>query len=129
LLRGDQKLTKRVAVLERPKDAEQILSIVNTDSKLVSKLGILVLELDEKVTPLLPSLRRLSGVVVAGMVAEPAGHSDAFLPADVIYAVNDKRVANIAELESALQSADRGASVAVQIERMGQLQFLVIEIQ
>jgi serine protease Do len=129
LLRGKDKLTKKVAVLERPGDTEQILSIVNRDSNLVSKLGVLVLDVDEKVSPLLPPLRRLSGVVIAGVVADPAGHSDAFHPADVIYAVNDKKVANLDELETVLRSAERGELVAVQVERMGQLQFLVIEIQ
>jgi len=129
LLRGNEKLTKRVAVLERPRDSEQILSIVNSDSNLVSKLGVLVLNVDEKVTPLLPPLRRLSGVVVAGVVSDPAGHSDSFRSADVIYAVNDKKVGNRTELEAALRPAERGESVAVQVERMGQLQFLVIEIQ
>lgn len=128
LLRGNAKLTKQVAVLERVRDSEQILSIVNNDSHLVSKLGVLVLNVDEKVTPLLPPLRRLSGVVVAGVMADPAGQADAFQSADVIYAVNDKKTSNLAELEAALQSAQGGESIAVQIERMGQLQFLVIEI-
>jgi serine protease Do len=129
LLRGSEKLTKQVAVLERPRDTEQILSIVNTDGKLIAKLGVVGLDLDEKVTPLLPSLRRLSGVVVAGVTADPAGYWDAFYPADVIYAVNDRKVGNLAELEAALGSAERGDSVAVQVERAGQLQFLVIEVQ
>jgi S1-C subfamily serine protease len=129
LLRGNEKLAKQVAVLERLRDSEQILSIVNNDSHLVSKLGVLVLDVDEKVTPLLPPLRRLSGVVVAGVAAESPGQDDAFYSADVIYAVNDKKVGNLAELETALQPAERGESIAVQIERMGQLQFLIVEIQ
>ena len=129
LLRGGVKLTKQVAVLERPKDAEQFLSIANNDSRLVSKLGVLVLDVDEKVTPLLPPLRRLSGVVVAGVVADAAGTTDALYPADVIYAVNDKKVNSRAELEAALQSIERGESIALQIERTGQLQFVVVEVQ
>ena len=128
LLRGNTKITKQVAVLERVRDAEQILSVVNNDSHLVSKLGVLVLDLDEKVTPLLPPLRRLSGVVVAGVV-DPAGQTDAFDSSDVIYAVNDKKVGNLAELEAALQPTAPGESIAVQVERAGQLQFLVVEVQ
>lgn len=129
LLRGNQKVTRQVAVLERPRDTEQILSIVNNDSTLIAKLGILGLDLNEKVTPLLPSLRRLSGVVVAGVVADPAGRSDAFYQADVIYTVNDTKVASMSDLESALRDIKRGESAAVQIERAGQLQYLVVEIQ
>jgi serine protease Do len=128
LLRGKEKLTRRVAVLERPKDAGQILSMVNSGSRLVPKLGVLALDVDEKVTPLLPALRRLGGVVVAGVATELAGSSDALYPGDVIYAVNETSVGDLQQLEAALQSAPRGESVAVQIERLGQLQFLVIEI-
>lgn len=129
LMRGAEKLTKQVAVLERPRDAEQILSMVSEESNLIAKLGVLALDLDGKTTPLLPPLRRLSGVVVAGVVSEPVGHSDSLYPADVIYAVNDSKVANAEALRTVLQSAKRGDPVALQVERMGQLQFLVVEIQ
>jgi serine protease Do len=129
LLRGSEKLSKQVAVLERPRDTEQILSMVNEESNLIAKLGLLALDVDAKTTPLLPPLRRLSGVVIAGVVADPSGHSDAFFPADVIYTLNNTKVSNVAELQAALGSAKRGESVAVQVERLGQLQFLVVEVQ
>lgn len=128
LLRGKEKLTKQVAVLERPRDSEQILSMVHEDKNLIAKLGVLALDVDGKTTPLLPPLRKLSGVVVAGVVAEQPGYSDALYPADVIYAVNGAKVGSVAELEAALNPAKRGESVALQIERLGQLQFVVIEI-
>ena len=78
VLRGSEKLTREVAVQERPRDVEQMLSLVNEESDLVTQLGVLALDLDGKTTPLLPPLRRLSGVVVAGVVASPSGRSDAF---------------------------------------------------
>jgi serine protease Do len=129
VLRGTERLTKQVAVLERPRDSEQILSMVDEEKNLVAKLGVLALDLDGRTTPLMPPLRRLSGVVIAGVVADRPGNSDSLYPADVIYTVNNTKVANVAELEAALQSAKRGESVAVQVERLGQLQFLVMEIQ
>jgi len=67
--------------------------------------------------------------VIAGVVADRSGNADSLYPADVIYTVNDKKVSNVAELEAALRSVKRGESVAVHLERLGQLQFLVIEIQ
>ena len=105
------------------------MAIANNDSRLVSKLGVLVLDVDEKVTSLLPPLRRLSGVLVAGVLADAAGKTDALYSADVIYAVNDKKVSNRAELEATLQSIERGESIALQIERTGQLQFVMVEVQ
>ena len=129
LLRGKEKLSKQVAVLERPKDTDQILSMVNEETNQVKKLGVLALTIDEKITPLLPTLRRLAGVVVAGVVSEPAGHSDALFASDVIYTVNDTAVSSFEDLQKALQPAKSGESVVLQVERLGQLQFLVIEVQ
>jgi serine protease Do len=128
LLRGKEKLNKQVAVLERPRDQEELLSTI-AEAKGVLKLGLLALDLDAKVTPLLPSLRRLSGVVVVSVAEEAPGHSDPFYPGDVIYAVNDARVSSLADLEAALAPRKQGSSVALQIERAGQLQYLLAEIQ
>src|SRR5262249_26490086 len=84
LLRDEQKLEKKVAVLERPRDPDRILSLLNGESNTIRKLGILVVELDEKVTPMLPPLRRLSGVVVAGLAAFAPDRTENFVPGDVI---------------------------------------------
>ena len=125
ILRGKEKLTKQVAVLERPRDTEQVLSLAAEDANVVSGLGILALDLDAKTTPMLPPLRRLSGAVVAGSTF---GSQD-FAPGDVIYTINDSKVDGLASLKAAVQSFKPGESIAVQIERLGQLQYLVVEVQ
>jgi S1-C subfamily serine protease len=117
-----------VAVLERPRYSERILSMVSNEQNLVPQLGILAVDLDEKVAPLLPPLRRLAGVVVAGVVSEVSGQGDEFYAADVIYSVNSTTVRNLAELREALRAAKPGDPVAVQVERLGQLQYLLIEV-
>lgn len=127
LLRGDQKLQKQVAVLERPRDPDRILSLLNGESNSVRKLGILAVELDEKVTPMLPTLRRLSGVVVAGLASGAPDRAENFLPGDVIYECNNQKVASIAELKTVLAGIPQGKPIAVQLERRGQLQFLVFD--
>lgn len=129
VLRGQQKTQVMVAVLERPRDPDRILSLLNGENSLIRKLGILVVELDEKVTPMLPPLRRLSGVVVAGLAAGSADRSEDFLPGDVIYECNARRVSNIAELKAALEAVQAGAPVALHIERGGQLQYLLLEAE
>lgn len=129
VLRGKEKLTKQVAVLERPKDSQPVLSMLSGDANHVTKLGIMAVNLDEKVTPLLPPLRKLSGVVVAGVLFEASAHGDTFYPADVIYAINDSAVSSLADLQKTLASVKSGESVAVQIERGGQMQFLLIDVE
>lgn len=129
ILRGEEKKTIPVAVLERPQDPDELLSLADED-KSVTKLGIIGLPLDEKVTPLLPPLRRLSGVVVAGVVnSASVKPEEAFRAGDVIYAVNNTTVRDLDQLKAALAPLERGRVIAVQIERAGQLQFLLVEVE
>jgi serine protease Do len=127
LLRGADKLTKEIAVLERPADKGQLL--FKLQGVLVGKLGVLAVDLDEKVTPLMPSLRRLEGVVVAGIAVEAGNGTDSLQSGDVIYSVNGAGVGTVNQLQSALEAVKAGESVAVQIERSGDLQFVVVEVR
>jgi serine protease Do len=129
VLRGTEKRTIEIAVLERPKDPDRILSHATSEKNLVPKLGILAVELDEHVTPLLPSLRKLSGVVVAGIVAEIGSQPDSFIPGDVIYAVNNTPIRSLEEFKAAVDSLKSGQPAAIQVERLGQLQFLIFDIE
>jgi len=129
LMRGERKMEKKVAVLERQRDPSRILSLLSGETNSIGKLGILVVELDEKVTPMLPSLRRLAGVVVAGLAAGTADRRENVQPGDVIYECNGRPVRNIAELKSALQEVGTAQTVALYVERQGQLQYLLLDVE
>jgi serine protease Do len=129
ILRGGEKRSLEIAVLERPRDPDRILTQVTGEKNLVPKLGILAVDLNEQVTPLLPSLRRLAGVVVAGVTSEIDGQSDSFSTGDVIYAVNNTPVRMLDDLKSAMAAIKTRQPVAIQVERLGQLQFLVFDIE
>ena len=130
VLRGDKRLTVPVAVLERAQDPDDLLSLATSEANAVSKLGIIGVTLDEKVSPRMPDLRRLAGVVVAGVLS-PSGArlEDAFHSGDVIYAINNSAVRDLAGLKAALARFAHGQPIAVQIERKGQLQFLLVEVE
>lgn len=129
LLRGEQKVSKQVAVLERPRDPDRILSLLNGDTNRIPKLGVLVVDLDEKVTPILPGLRRLAGVVVAGAIPGALDREEGLLPGDVIYECNNQRIRTIAELKQAVEAIRAGSAAALHVERQGQLQFLVLDLE
>jgi serine protease Do len=128
ILRGTETITSQVAVLERPKDPDRILSLISSEDAIVPRLGILAVDLDERVTPLLPSLRKLSGVVVAGALREPASAEDLQM-GDVIYELNNAKIGNVGELKKALQTLKAGDPVALQIERLGQLQYVLVSVE
>jgi serine protease Do len=129
LLRSDRRLELKVAVLERHRDPDRILSLLSGEANTIRKLGILVVELDEKVTPMLPPLRRLAGVVVAGLAAGAADRRDGVQPGDVIYECNGHPVRNIADLRALLREPQGVHSAVLYIERQGQLQYLLLETE
>jgi serine protease Do len=127
--RGETLLTLQVAVLERPKDPDRLLSLVRGEENLVPQLGILATDLDPRVTPLLPLLRKLSGVVVGGIVARAPGQEGTLHAGDVIYSMNGTPVRGLGELKVAAGKLRHGQSVALYVERYGQLQYLLLEAE
>lgn len=127
--RGSRKLSLEVAVLERPKDPDRLLSLVRGEQNFVPQLGVLAVDLDERVTPLLPALRKLSGVVVAGVIAQIAAQEEGLHTGDVIYSINGEPVRGLGDLKTALGRLKQGQPVAVQLERLGQLQYVVQSLE
>jgi serine protease Do len=129
VVRDGKPIEVRVTVMERPRDPDRILSLVAGPGNLVSKLGVLAVDLDERASPLLPQLRRLSGAVIAGVVADMSGHEESLRAGDVVYAVNNTAVRSLTDLKAAVSGLVHGETVVLHIERQGQLQFLTLEIE
>lgn len=89
------------------------------DTHLVRELGILALTIDDKVTPILPDLRKLSGVVVAAIPAEYAGLNPGLQPGDAIYQINTTPVHSLEDLRKALATRKPGDPIALLVEHEG----------
>lgn len=128
VLRGKEDFALQVAVLERPKDPDRLISLVKGNENRFGRLGILAVELDEKSMPLLPALRKFSGVVIGGVLINLALEPDQLVPGDVIHEINRKPIPDLASLRIALEAFRHGEVVALQIDRQGQLQTVLVEI-
>lgn len=128
ILRGKTPMKIGVAVLERPRDPDRLLAHLRGEESRVRKLGILAVDVDEKVIPLYPSLRKYTGVAVAGITADLSVETNRFLAGDIVHRVNQTEVLNLAALKKVLEETRHGQVVAVQVERGGQIQYLLIEI-
>ena len=127
VLRGAEKLSFEVLVVERPHDVDRLADLADPNKSLVSKLGIVGLEIDPKLAETLPGLRVSSGVIVAAKAADPS--VDTSLAAgDVIHAINGVEVENMATLRSALDRMASNTPVVMQIERDGRLMFVTGEL-
>ncbi len=127
--RGKERLQKTVAVLARPRSPEDLEELASRDAHLIRRLGVLALTLDERVTPILPDLRRLSGVVVAAIPAEFAGLNPGLIAGDAIYELNGSRIGALEELRTALDAKKAGDPIALLIERSGQLVYVSFELE
>jgi serine protease Do len=125
--RGLQRMTVKVPVVERRDAADRFRALVTPEHNLVSRLGVLGLDLTPDLARMIPGIRDPHGVVVAG-VALDAGSAGP-LPGDVIYAVNGGQVRSIADLRRAIAPVASDSTVVLQVGRQGQLRFLAVTLE
>jgi S1-C subfamily serine protease len=104
------------------------MSFVRRDQNLEPRLGILAVDLDEKVMPLLPAVRKFSGAVIAGAIEDGAAAAAGLRAGDVVYEVNNRPVKGLKDLMSAVSELKSGRPAVLHIERSGQLQFVQIQV-
>ncbi len=129
VLRGSQKLTFRVRVIEREDDFGHLLEMVTPENSLVPKLGILGLDIDGQIAKILFPPRKLGGVLIAARSPGSPYWQAEFLPGDVIYAINGKEITSLASLRSRLAELETGDPVVVQVQRQETLRFIAFEIE
>jgi S1-C subfamily serine protease len=129
VLRGSDRLTMAVEVTAMDDDPQRFADLVDPEKNLIPKLGILGIEIDRKLAPLLPNLRKQYGVVVAVRVAGSEGLEVDLRPGDVIYALNGEMTATVRSLQSALAQMKPGDPVVLEVERDEQLRYVAFELE
>ena len=128
VLRGTGRLTFRVPVVERPRDPARLADLVTPERNVVSRLGILGLDLDDTIAAMLGPLRARAGVVVAAAAADSGSLVDPLRAGDVIYTVNQQSVTGVEGLRAALARIGLGEPVVLHVEREGELRFIAFEM-
>jgi len=127
VLRGSQKLSFDVLVVELRHEFDRVADRADLDKSLVSKLGIVGVEIDSRIAATLPGLRVASGIIVAAKAAD--SYVDTTLTAgDVIHSINSASVESIDTLRSALDHLAPNSPVVLQIERDGKLMFISFQL-
>ncbi len=129
VLRGTQAVTLSIMAAERPHNFDRLMDVIDPDGNAIPALGILGIDLSEKTAPMIPSLRRPSGVIVLARTSLAADGIDVGLTAgDVIYSINGAPVTSIEQTRAVLAALKRPGPVVVQIQRNDQLRFLTAEL-
>lgn len=127
VLRGSDKLSFEILVVEPPHNFDHVVDLADPDKSLVSKLGIVGVEIDRQTAATLSGLRVPSGVIVAAKAADQ--NVDTSLTAgDVIHSLNGVPVETLRGLRSALDHLAPDAPVVLQIERDGKLMFISFQL-
>ncbi len=129
VLRDGQKLDYTVPVIERDDDPQRFADMVNPDDNLVSKLGILGIEINEKLSAMLGDLRHEYGIVVAARAPNPPYTGGTLAAGDVIYEVNRTPVVSIKALRATLDELKPGDPAILQIERNGKLMYITARVR
>jgi serine protease Do len=123
------ELEMDVPVIERDDDPHRFADMVNPDDNLVPRLGILGIEITDKLADMLPELRHDYGVVVAVRSPNPPFTGGSLESGDVIYELNRTPIVTVKALRAALDQMKPGNTAVLQVQRSGRLMYIVIELE
>jgi serine protease Do len=123
------ELEMNVPVIERNDDRNRFADFVNPDQNLVPRLGILGIEITDKLAGMLTELRHDYGVVVAVRSPNPPYSGGSLEPGDVIYELNRTPIVTVKALRDALDQMKAGETAVLQVQRNGKLLYIVIEFE
>src|SRR5713226_3233534 len=126
VLRGQEKLAFDVPVVEPPHEMDQIASLADPEKNLVRPLGIIGVEIDQKIAAMAQDLRDPFGIIVVARSSE--GADIPLTTGDVIRTLNGRPMTTLERLRAALQSLPPGASVVLQIQRDQRLLFVAFTL-
>ena len=127
--RDGQKLDYTIPVIESDDDPQRFADMVNPEDNLISKLGILGIEINKKLSDMLGSLRHDYGIVVAARGSSPPYSGGALEVGDVIYEINRTPSVTVKALRATLDAMKSGDSAVLQIERNSKLMYITIELE
>jgi len=128
VLRNKDRLAFDVPVLEAPHEMDQIASLADPEKNLVRPLGIIGVEIDQKIAAMTSDLRDPFGILVVARSNEATTGDIPLAAADVIRTLNGQPMTTLERLRAALKSLQPGAPVVLQIQREERLLFLAFTL-
>jgi len=128
VLRGSERKTLLIPVLEMKDPMDALPDLANSRNNLVSRLGILALDLTDDLRSTLGPLRAPSGVIVVARVADFMSAVTGLQTGDVIHTVNQTSIDSLSTLRAALSQIKPREPVVLQVERDGGLQWLAFDL-
>lgn len=125
--RGANRMVFSVPLIEPADDLDTVAALTQSEKSRVGQLGVIVMDIDQKVAGKLTGLRIASGVLVVARQVDST--ADVSLEAgDVIHTLNGAPIKSVEALRNALNRVAANTPVVLQIERSGKLMFVAFTI-
>jgi serine protease Do len=129
VVRASEKISLEVPVVEVQGDLDRLADSLDPVKDQIPQLGIIGVQIDRRISAMVPDLRMASGVIVAARTAFGASVESGLETGDVIHELNGVTIISLDALSAAIQHLKPGDPVVLQIERDGQLQYLAFEME
>ena len=129
VLRRQGKLSFNVPAIKVTDHIDQLAGRVDPVKSHIGRLAILGLDFSEDLRSVLPMVRNTSGVLVIGRAPGFNSANTGLQTGDLIHSLNRTPVDSIEQLKSAVAKLKAGDAAVLQIERLGQFQYLSFEME
>jgi serine protease Do len=128
VLRGRAEFLLNVATIEDRDELDAVSAGADASKNMVTELGILGVEIDQKLVAASRGLRGPNGIIVVARVAGARGEVP-LLPRDIIRSVNNRRIVTLQALRETLAALKPGSPVTLQVQRDGRLTYVSFTIE
>jgi serine protease Do len=128
ILRGNERKTLYVPAIEQHDHMDELLDAVNPENSLISRLGVLAIDLTDDLRSKL-ALRISSGVVVVGRAADLILPDTGLQAGDIIHQLNTTSIDTMDTLRATVGALKTGDPVVLQVERDGGLLYVSFEME
>jgi S1-C subfamily serine protease len=128
VMSGGRQQSLSITPVEVRSDFDSVSAMADPEKNLVSELGILGVEIDQRIAASATGLRDPHGVIVVARVA--GGSNDVpLLAKDVIRRLNNQQITTLQGLREALRALTPGAAVTLQIQREERLMYVSFSLE
>jgi serine protease Do len=128
ILRGKDRKTLYVPAIEHRDHMDELLDAINTENSLITRLGVLAIDLTSDLKSRL-GLRIDSGVVVVGRAVDLITPDTGLQAGDVVHQLNLTPIDTMDTLRTAVNKLKTGDAVVLQVERSDGLSYLSFEME
>jgi serine protease Do len=129
VVHGEQTYTLHVLANESTRATDQLGYLAMTNEGLLKRLGIVVVDIDDRIRKILPQMRSETGVVVGAQIQDVTSPETGLRAGDIIRSLNKTSVESVDGLKKLVGDLKSGDAVALQVEREGRLTFVSFEME